>query len=81
MALQGLVDWKGRPVNPKRHGGVKATMFIYCKQTALILLLSISIPIPTGQMYRDMIKSWYLGLTVFSFITRSVFLRLILVGN
>lgn len=29
MALQGLVDWKGRPVNPKRHGGVKATMFIY----------------------------------------------------
>jgi len=31
MALQGLVDWKGRPVNPKRHGGVKATMFIYCK--------------------------------------------------
>ncbi|CAL4903693.1 unnamed protein product [Urochloa decumbens] len=29
MASQGLVDWKGRPVNPKRHGGVKATMFIY----------------------------------------------------
>ncbi|KAL6642412.1 hypothetical protein ACP70R_020593 [Stipagrostis hirtigluma subsp. patula] len=30
MALQGLVDWKGRPVvNPKRHGGLKATMFIY----------------------------------------------------
>lgn len=27
--LQCLVDWKGRPVNPKRHGGVKATMFIY----------------------------------------------------
>ncbi|CAN6381509.1 unnamed protein product [Urochloa humidicola] len=29
MALQGLVDWKARPVNPKRHGGVKASMFIY----------------------------------------------------
>ncbi|KAF8725406.1 hypothetical protein HU200_007523 [Digitaria exilis] len=29
MALQRLVDWKGRPVNPKQHGGVKATMFIY----------------------------------------------------
>ncbi|CAN6349247.1 unnamed protein product [Urochloa humidicola] len=29
MASQGLVDWKGRPINPKRHGGVKATMFIY----------------------------------------------------
>jgi hypothetical protein len=35
MALQDLVDWKGRPVNPKRHGGVKATMFIYCKQPCL----------------------------------------------
>ncbi|CAN6330869.1 unnamed protein product [Urochloa humidicola] len=29
MASLGLVDWKGRPYNPKRHGGVKATMFIY----------------------------------------------------
>ncbi|XP_040385311.1 protein NRT1/ PTR FAMILY 4.6-like, partial [Oryza brachyantha] len=29
MALQGLVDWRGRPVDPKRHGGVKAAMFIY----------------------------------------------------
>ncbi|KAL6642413.1 hypothetical protein ACP70R_020594 [Stipagrostis hirtigluma subsp. patula] len=29
MALQGLVDWRGRPVNPTRHGGVKATMFVY----------------------------------------------------
>ncbi|XP_066359041.1 protein NRT1/ PTR FAMILY 4.3-like isoform X1 [Miscanthus floridulus] len=29
MALQCLVDWKGRPVNPQRQGGVKATMFIY----------------------------------------------------
>ncbi|KAF0888812.1 hypothetical protein E2562_017807 [Oryza meyeriana var. granulata] len=28
MALQGLVDWRGRPVNPSRHGGVKAAMFI-----------------------------------------------------
>ena len=25
MALQGLVDWRGRPVNQKRHGGVKAS--------------------------------------------------------
>ncbi|RCV15876.1 hypothetical protein SETIT_3G093400v2 [Setaria italica] len=29
MACQGLVDWKGRLVNPKQHGGAKATMFIY----------------------------------------------------
>ncbi|TVU51463.1 hypothetical protein EJB05_02895, partial [Eragrostis curvula] len=29
MALQGLVDWRGRPVNQKRHGGVKATLFIH----------------------------------------------------
>ncbi|PAN16460.1 hypothetical protein PAHAL_3G062500 [Panicum hallii] len=29
MALQGLVDWRGRPVNQKRHGGVKASMFIH----------------------------------------------------
>ncbi|PAN16459.1 hypothetical protein PAHAL_3G062400 [Panicum hallii] len=29
MALEGLVDWKGQPVNPKRHGGMKATMFIH----------------------------------------------------
>ncbi|KAK3136377.1 hypothetical protein QOZ80_5BG0433040 [Eleusine coracana subsp. coracana] len=29
MALQGLIDWKGRSVNPKKHGGVKATMFIH----------------------------------------------------
>ncbi|KAL6642414.1 hypothetical protein ACP70R_020595 [Stipagrostis hirtigluma subsp. patula] len=29
MALQGLVDWRGRPVNRKRHGRVKATMFVH----------------------------------------------------
>uniref|UniRef100_A0A0D9XXY5 Major facilitator superfamily (MFS) profile domain-containing protein n=1 Tax=Leersia perrieri TaxID=77586 RepID=A0A0D9XXY5_9ORYZ len=29
MALQGLVDWRGRPFDPRRHGGVKAAMFIY----------------------------------------------------
>ncbi|KAL6905898.1 hypothetical protein ACP4OV_003499 [Aristida adscensionis] len=29
MALQGLVDWRGRPVNGKRHGGVRATLFVY----------------------------------------------------
>ncbi|KAG8051131.1 hypothetical protein GUJ93_ZPchr0009g2272 [Zizania palustris] len=29
MALQGLVDWRGRPIDPTRHGGVKAAMFIY----------------------------------------------------
>ncbi|KAL6905872.1 hypothetical protein ACP4OV_003473 [Aristida adscensionis] len=29
MALQGLVDWRGRTVNPKRHGGVRATMFVH----------------------------------------------------
>ncbi|KAM3386126.1 hypothetical protein ACQJBY_009648 [Aegilops geniculata] len=30
----GLVDWRGRPVNPKRHGGVRASIFIH----ALVLL-------------------------------------------
>ncbi|RCV15875.1 hypothetical protein SETIT_3G093300v2 [Setaria italica] len=29
MALQGLADWRGRPVNQKRHGGVKASVFIH----------------------------------------------------
>ncbi|CAL4896449.1 unnamed protein product [Urochloa decumbens] len=29
MALQGLVDWRGGPVNQKKHGGVKASMFIH----------------------------------------------------
>ncbi|XP_047087989.1 protein NRT1/ PTR FAMILY 4.5-like [Lolium rigidum] len=30
----GLVDWRGRPVNTKRHGGVRASIFIH----ALVLL-------------------------------------------
>lgn len=30
----GLVDWRGRPVNPKKHGGVRASIFIH----ALVLL-------------------------------------------
>ncbi|RLM99111.1 protein NRT1/ PTR FAMILY 4.3-like [Panicum miliaceum] len=29
MGLQGLVDWRGRPVNQKKHGGVKASLFIH----------------------------------------------------
>jgi hypothetical protein len=31
MALQGLVDWRGRPVTGKRHGGVRASVFIHGK--------------------------------------------------
>jgi len=31
MALQGLVDWKGQPVTGKRHGGVRASVFIHGK--------------------------------------------------
>jgi hypothetical protein len=27
----GLVDWRGRPVNTKRHGGVRASIFIHGK--------------------------------------------------
>ncbi|KAK3118547.1 hypothetical protein QOZ80_9BG0701230 [Eleusine coracana subsp. coracana] len=30
----GLVDWRGRPVNKKKHGGVRASIFIH----ALVLL-------------------------------------------
>ncbi|PAN42075.1 hypothetical protein PAHAL_8G124200 [Panicum hallii] len=30
----GLVDWRGRPVNTKKHGGVRASIFIH----ALVLL-------------------------------------------
>lgn len=25
----GLVDWRGRPVDTKKHGGVRASMFIH----------------------------------------------------
>ncbi|KAG0520591.1 hypothetical protein BDA96_08G087400 [Sorghum bicolor] len=38
MALQGLVDWKGQPVTGKRHGGVKASVFIH----VLIVMANIS---------------------------------------
>jgi hypothetical protein len=27
----GLVDWRGRPVNTKKHGGVRASIFIHGK--------------------------------------------------
>uniref|UniRef100_A0A0A8YIP8 Uncharacterized protein n=1 Tax=Arundo donax TaxID=35708 RepID=A0A0A8YIP8_ARUDO len=30
----GLVDWRGRPVNTKKHGGIRASVFIH----ALVLL-------------------------------------------
>uniref|UniRef100_J3N7H5 Nodulin-like domain-containing protein n=1 Tax=Oryza brachyantha TaxID=4533 RepID=J3N7H5_ORYBR len=30
----GLVDWRGRPVDTKRHGGVRASIFIH----AMVLL-------------------------------------------
>ncbi|CAD6267969.1 unnamed protein product [Miscanthus lutarioriparius] len=29
MALQDLVDWRGRPVNQKKQGGVRASVFIH----------------------------------------------------
>ncbi|XP_010930190.1 protein NRT1/ PTR FAMILY 4.6 isoform X2 [Elaeis guineensis] len=29
MAIQGFVDWRGNPVNKKRHGGVRTSYFIY----------------------------------------------------
>jgi hypothetical protein len=28
----GLVDWRGRPVNTKKHGGVRASIFIHGKE-------------------------------------------------
>ena len=28
----GLVDWRGRPIDTKKHGGVRASMFIYCNR-------------------------------------------------
>jgi hypothetical protein len=27
----GLVDWRGRPVNKKKHGGLRASIFIHGK--------------------------------------------------
>ncbi|CAN6335841.1 unnamed protein product [Urochloa humidicola] len=38
MALQGLVDWRGRPVNQKKHGGVRASVFIHF----LIVMINIA---------------------------------------
>ncbi|KAJ1686156.1 hypothetical protein LUZ63_017546 [Rhynchospora breviuscula] len=29
MTVQGLVDWRGRPVSRKWHGGVRATLFLH----------------------------------------------------
>ncbi|KAF3330930.1 protein NRT1/ PTR FAMILY 4.6-like isoform X1 [Carex littledalei] len=29
MTVQGLVEWRGRPVNPKWHGGVRAALFLH----------------------------------------------------
>uniref|UniRef100_A0A1D1YSN1 Nitrate transporter 1.2 n=1 Tax=Anthurium amnicola TaxID=1678845 RepID=A0A1D1YSN1_9ARAE len=29
MAAEGFVDWKGSPVDKRRHGGTRAAMFIY----------------------------------------------------
>ncbi|KAJ0977178.1 hypothetical protein J5N97_012652 [Dioscorea zingiberensis] len=29
MAVHGLVDWKGNPINKQKHGGLKASGFIY----------------------------------------------------
>lgn len=31
MATGGLVDWRGKPINRKVHGGVRAAWFLYCK--------------------------------------------------
>jgi hypothetical protein len=31
----GLVDWRGRPVNPKKHGGVRASIFIHGRPVVL----------------------------------------------
>ena len=31
MACEGLVDWKGKPINTKVHGGVRAAWYLYCK--------------------------------------------------
>lgn len=44
----GLVDWRGRPVNPKKHGGVRASIFIHGMELELerntcILLLHSSL--------------------------------------
>ncbi|CAL4911095.1 unnamed protein product [Urochloa decumbens] len=38
MALQGLVDWRGRPLNQKKHGGVRASVFIHF----LIVMINIA---------------------------------------
>ncbi|CAN6330870.1 unnamed protein product [Urochloa humidicola] len=38
MALQGLVDWRGQPVNQKKHGGVRASLFIHF----LIVMINIA---------------------------------------
>ncbi|KAJ3675407.1 hypothetical protein LUZ60_004449 [Juncus effusus] len=27
--MEGQVDWRGNPVDPKRHGGIRATLFLY----------------------------------------------------
>ncbi|XXG89245.1 hypothetical protein AAC387_Pa12g1295 [Persea americana] len=29
MGVEGFMDWKGNPINPKRHGGTRAASFIH----------------------------------------------------
>lgn len=30
MVATGLVDWRGKPIDKKVHGGVRAAWFLYC---------------------------------------------------
>jgi hypothetical protein len=43
MALQGLVDWRGHPVNQKKQGGVRASVFIHCKYITTYMLLILNL--------------------------------------
>lgn len=36
MACEGLVNWRGKPINTKVHGGVRAAWYLYCKFIYLI---------------------------------------------
>ncbi|RLN28489.1 hypothetical protein C2845_PM05G07890 [Panicum miliaceum] len=49
MALQGLVDWRGRPVNHKKHGGVRASLFIH-SQVFVAAFRKRKLPLPENLM-------------------------------
>jgi len=42
MGVQGFIDWKGNPIDKKKHGGIRAALFIQCEKINMYLSLAFS---------------------------------------